>query len=86
MFKEGDSVNSKHFSGSIFAGVTYPTGGFKKDDIFEFWTTTDISNSGYKKMSNSEIETKTEWYKNHINDGVLSIYMKNNEDFKNRKK
>lgn len=82
IFNDGDVVKTNHFNGSSLAGVTYLDKNIINPEDFEMWSTTGISNVEYNKLSNAEIEEKTNWYKSRI--PLSSIYINRNTDFKNK--
>jgi hypothetical protein len=67
-FNEGDEVKTHHFGGSTRAGVTVTdkkeTHNFKRDGQYEYWCTTGLCSTKYKRgeYTLEEIEKQTEWY------------------------
>jgi hypothetical protein len=92
-FQENDEVKSHHFGGSPLAGVTTKENNFRRDGIYEMWSTTGISSSEYKqkkiayglekgKPFDQVLVKRTEWYKEYF--GSMSvIYEERNKNTRN---
>ena len=84
VFNEGDLVKSHHFGGSTDAGVTTLDNNFKRDGHYELWTTTGTSSTEYSKLTEQEIESKYDWYKETMQGALGKIRKDHNTEFAKR--
>ena len=81
IFKEGDIINSRHFSGSALVGVNNNNDGINKKKKFEYWSISGITSKEYKEKTLNEVREITDWYKNNITVSHKKIFCEHNKKF-----